>query len=575
VSKGNAEQPSAQTPHGASSPNRVGAGPQASQVVQDKPNTSAPQDQTKGNGPQNQPPGSQERSPQEHSGPEARAPQQQAGPPSQKTNQQNQKAGPQEQQRTVGAANGPAGKPADQERQSSNGQTKDGREEQLAAARTGAGAGAAARTGAGSQSPGTAVRPPQPTAGKTPGGPSSAPAAQPKPAGSPAPRQSPQPKAGGQAASAAIQTKPGTTAPTTSQSPNASDAQPAQNAVPVWDPPAPPQPKQSLRARFGFGKKAEQPDSQSVAPAAQQPPPATTPAPTTATPAAPVAPNAAGNAPAPQARAAAKQQPGTQPAPPPSQRTGAAAAAAAGAAAAGLTAAATTQARPEALTAQPSVPQPPSRPDIAARTPPVPGPVAPTPGPVAPTPVPIAPGPQARTPAPGHPGAPGPFPLPAPVQALKDSTTGSTPAVAAAPDLATPEAHHAAKPKVGVARRTRKARLRLSRLDPWSVMKTSFLFSIAAGIMLVVAMYSIWAVLNTSHLFDSINEIVRSVVSTPGDTTPFSIQEYVNTQKVMGVTALIACVDVVIFTALATLGSFLYNLAATMLGGLEITLAED
>ena len=147
--------------------------------------------------------------------------------------------------------------------------------------------------------------------------------------------------------------------------------------------------------------------------------------------------------------------------------------------------------------------------------------------------------------------------------------------VPAGSEVAATEAHHAAKPKVGVARRTRKARLRLSRLDPWSVMKTSFLFSIAAGIMLVAAVYSVWTVLSTSQLFDSINEIVRSVVSTPGDTTPFRIQEYINTQKVMGVTALIACVDVVIFTALATLGSFLYNLAATMLGGLEITLAED
>ena len=147
--------------------------------------------------------------------------------------------------------------------------------------------------------------------------------------------------------------------------------------------------------------------------------------------------------------------------------------------------------------------------------------------------------------------------------------------VGAGPEGAALDPHHAAKPKVGVARRTRKARLRLSRLDPWSVMKTSFLFSIAAGIMLVAAVYSIWTVLSTSQLFDSINDIVRSVVSTPGDTTPFRIQEYINTQKVMGVTALIACVDVVIFTALATLGSFLYNLAATMLGGLEITLAED
>jgi len=131
------------------------------------------------------------------------------------------------------------------------------------------------------------------------------------------------------------------------------------------------------------------------------------------------------------------------------------------------------------------------------------------------------------------------------------------------------------QPKHGAARRTRKARLRLSRLDPWSVMKTSFLFSIAAGIMLVVAVYVVWTVIGASSLFESVNDIVKSVVSTPGDTTPFQIQEYINTQKVMGVAALLACVDVVIFTALATLGSFLYNLAATMLGGLEITLAED
>ena len=93
--------------------------------------------------------------------------------------------------------------------------------------------------------------------------------------------------------------------------------------------------------------------------------------------------------------------------------------------------------------------------------------------------------------------------------------------------------------------------------------------------MLVVAVYVVWTVIGASSLFDSINDIVKSVVSTPGDTTPFRIQEYINTQKVMGVAALLACVDVVIFTALATLGSFLYNLAATMLGGLEITLAED
>jgi hypothetical protein len=179
-------------------------------------------------------------------------------------------------------------------------------------------------------------------------------------------------------------------------------------------------------------------------------------------------------------------------------------------------------------------------------------------------------------PRPGQPGStPGSRPggaapaatalVPAAAGAAAGATAGSqTEVLAGAP-----------KPHPTPARRTRKARLRLSRLDPWSVMKTSFLFSIAAGIMLVVAVYAVWTVLSASGLFTSVNDIISIVVSTPGDTTPFQVEDYVSTQRVMGVAALIACVDVVIFTALATLGSFLYNLAATMLGGLEITLAED
>ena len=153
--------------------------------------------------------------------------------------------------------------------------------------------------------------------------------------------------------------------------------------------------------------------------------------------------------------------------------------------------------------------------------------------------------------------------------------TERMPAVVAAPPARSGQPEAAPKPKVGTARRTRKARLRISQVDPWSVMKTSFMFSIAAGIMLVVAVYAFWTVLSSTPLFDSVNEMVQNVVSTPGDSTSFRVQEYVNTQKVMGIAALIACVDVLIFTALATLGSFLYNLAATMLGGLEVTLAED
>lgn len=156
-------------------------------------------------------------------------------------------------------------------------------------------------------------------------------------------------------------------------------------------------------------------------------------------------------------------------------------------------------------------------------------------------------------------------------QAASQTRQQPVPAAAAS----TSAGARAEKPRPGTARGTRKARLRLSRLDPWSVMKTAFLFSIAAGIVFVVAVFAVWTVIGSSGLFGSVDSIVGSVLQSPGDTTPFRIEDYVNTQKVMGVTAFLACIDVVIITALATLASFLYNLAATMLGGLEVTLAED
>lgn len=129
--------------------------------------------------------------------------------------------------------------------------------------------------------------------------------------------------------------------------------------------------------------------------------------------------------------------------------------------------------------------------------------------------------------------------------------------------------------RAGVARRTRKARLRLSQVDPWSVMKTAFLFAVAAGIVLWVATGTVWAVISSSGMFEEINKMVGDIIQTPGDDTPFRIQDYISTSKVMGTAALIAVIDVVIFTALATLGAFLYNLASAMIGGLEVTLAED
>jgi hypothetical protein len=133
-------------------------------------------------------------------------------------------------------------------------------------------------------------------------------------------------------------------------------------------------------------------------------------------------------------------------------------------------------------------------------------------------------------------------------------------------------------PTVTAPRRTtgkvRKARLRVSHIDPWSVMKTSFLLSVALGIVTVVAVAVVWSLLGAAGIWDAINSAVGDVVSEDGEST-FAIEDYLGTSRVLGFTMLVAVVDVVLVTVVATLGAFLYNLAAALLGGFEVTLSED
>ncbi|TCO46182.1 transmembrane protein DUF3566 [Kribbella antiqua] len=243
------------------------------------------------------------------------------------------------------------------------------------------------------------------------------------------------------------------------------------------------------------------------------------------------------------------------------------------------------QPRPQSGAGQPSAPvrppqQPPVRPAVAQPTARPASPVSP--GQV--TPSPSTPGqpwtPSGATAAASSYGVTGKK-----TETFGDKVNAARQAVldkaAAVKDAATPDqtsskpTTRAEKaPKTSTRPQTRKARLRMSRIDPWSVMKTSFLLSIAFGIVTWVAVFIVWSAIGAAGVFDNINNTVTEVLGTPA-AEPFRIENYINTGKVMGFTTLLACADVLIITALATLGSFLYNIAATLLGGLEVTLASE
>jgi len=139
-----------------------------------------------------------------------------------------------------------------------------------------------------------------------------------------------------------------------------------------------------------------------------------------------------------------------------------------------------------------------------------------------------------------------------------------------------PQAQAPAQPAIQTtsahAGSARRVRLVVSRVNPWSVMKMAFLLSIAIGIITVVAAAVVWTILNGMHLFANVNDLVESVV---GDETQVNVLQYVAFSRTMSLATLIAVANIVLITALSTLGAFLYNIAAALVGGVHVTLTDD
>ena len=117
----------------------------------------------------------------------------------------------------------------------------------------------------------------------------------------------------------------------------------------------------------------------------------------------------------------------------------------------------------------------------------------------------------------------------------------------------------------------RQVDLAIVRVDPWGVMKVAFLLSVALGIAMVVAVLILWLMLNAMHVFASAESFLQSI----GASQMVSLLDYVRLPKVMAYATLIAVMNVVMLTALSGLGTFLYNLVASLVGGIKVTLMDD
>jgi hypothetical protein len=159
------------------------------------------------------------------------------------------------------------------------------------------------------------------------------------------------------------------------------------------------------------------------------------------------------------------------------------------------------------------------------------------------------------------------------------SATATPPAPAATAGLAAATTGQSAAParstsrKKAAQRPVRQAHLTVARVEPWSVMKFSFVMSLVAFVILFVAVTILYGTLSALGVFESLQRVVTSVTSSQ-DSAGVNAARWFSASRVLGYTGLLGSLDIVLITAVATIGAVVYNLTSRLIGGVEVTLRE-
>ncbi len=137
----------------------------------------------------------------------------------------------------------------------------------------------------------------------------------------------------------------------------------------------------------------------------------------------------------------------------------------------------------------------------------------------------------------------------------------------ARPPLPPPGSTVLTPPRAGTSRRpaARRARLTLTRIDPWSVLKAALVFTTCLLVVWMIAVIVLYGILTGAGVFDSINNNLSDALGTKIN---------FNGAFILGGAAILGAFNVVLLSALATVAAFAYNVTAGLVGGLDVTLAE-
>ena len=117
----------------------------------------------------------------------------------------------------------------------------------------------------------------------------------------------------------------------------------------------------------------------------------------------------------------------------------------------------------------------------------------------------------------------------------------------------------------------RRVDLAIARIDAWTVMKVSFLLSVAFGIAIVIATIVLWFMLDAMHVFSTLESFLQEIGA--GKFT--ELLEYVRLPRTIAYATIVGVINVVLMTAISTLGAMLYNVVASLVGGIKVSLMDE
>jgi len=113
---------------------------------------------------------------------------------------------------------------------------------------------------------------------------------------------------------------------------------------------------------------------------------------------------------------------------------------------------------------------------------------------------------------------------------------------------------------------TKQVRLKLVYIDFWSAVKLSFLVAVCGAILLLVATFFVWIVLNSVGLIADVDALFTDIIGEEGP----SLTAVFSLGQVMLFASVVAILNLVGGTAIGAISALLYNLSVRLTGGLLV-----